>query len=536
MIHVVQQSSLEKIKPDAKEFKAPFNSVSAMIHESVAYQVVLYSDNEMGEVAELEFRSNIEVKLFEVRSVPVNWAHYSHHKDPSLLADGLSVLPDALFPLDEKPVLRISNRPTVLWVNIMGFGSGDYNVDLYINGEPRSRFVLKILPYTFTGSDQVHCEYIDPCSISRAHRVAMYSSEHWNLLGKYFNIAASHGVTHLLTPIYPAVYGDAPFAKDPIQLVRIKKVYGSYEFNYDLLDSWIAVAKRNGISKLIFPPLIPDLKTLACPKIKIMDDGEEVFLFDEGETVLSSKFFIFIRTYVRHLLAHLKKLEFLFDVAFQFTHAPTAEDGANYLECRSIFKGVIRGHQFADTMPTPEFVALNIGSAPFFSSARLEEFLEFPVNNHLFLDHETPGSIVNTLIAAPSTWIRSFGPLSYRYSISSLFNLWFNYCPHSLVGELNVATDTSCGNQVPCGNGFLVYPGPDGPLPSVRLKQFHFALQDLKRLICLRRMISPNRINSIIDKYFKLNGTGQGLDPEKYIEFHEEICSLFKNDKSEVIK
>ncbi len=528
MIHTIQQSCLEKIKPDAADFKPQFTSASAFSYEQFAYQIVLFSDNPMGETAKIELKSTDEVKLYEVRQVPVNWPHYDHHTNETYLADKPCLLPDALFPLEATPTLRIAKHPTVLWVNVMAFALGDHDIDLYINGEYRSRFVLKVLPYQMTRSDLVNAQYIDPCSISRAHHVSLFCDRHWSLLGKYFDMASTHGVTHLLTPIYPPVYGDMPFGNDSTQLVRISKIRGDYEFNYDLLDSWIAIAKKNRINKFIFPPIIPSLKTLKCPKLKMTAEGKEVDVFTDETDVLSNEFFIFIRKFLRHLLKHLKQLNVHYDVAFQFTHAPSVEDEEHYCQCRSLLNRIIRGQQIADTLPTPEFIALNVGSAPFFSTAGIDAYFNFDINRHLFLDHETPDSIINTLIALPSTRIRSFGAICYRYKISSLFNLWFNYHPDSCMGMPDVFTDTTCKRAVPSGNGFLVYPGPDGPIASIRLKQLLFALQDLRRLQCLERSIPSKRIESLIDKYFKVDGKGIGLVPDNFLEFHEEICSLLQ--------
>ncbi len=529
MIHVIQQSCLEKIKADARDFKPNYESASVLVNEEFAYQIILYTDENETKTVSLELQSSDEVKLFEVKQVPVLWPHYDEGDTEQYLADTPTLLPDALVPLKRRPTLNLNKRHRVFWVSIRAAFPGDHDIDLYLNGEFRSRFHLRVLPYKIPASSFANCQYIDPCSIAKAYKTALFSDVHWKLLEKYFKIAANHGVTHVLTPIYPPVYEDYPLGNEHIQLVQISKNNLAYEFNYDLLDSWICIARKSGIKKFTFPPIIPSLKTLECPRLKMTSEWEERYIFDEQTNVLSHEFSTFIRKFMRDLLKHLKMIGAHDDVAFQFSHAPSAEDEENYMQCRAIIKQIIRAHQIADTKVSPEFVRLEIGSAPFFSTAEPENFLAFPINRHLYMDNLSPKSMINTLISAPSMRIRAFGTLCYCNTFVSLFNLWFSNYFQKENEDNNALFDASNQNSLPSGLGFLVYPAFDEPIPSIRLKQLHFALQDVAVLKQIGSIIPRERIVSRIEKKYKIMINKALIDADEFLKMREELYSLLNN-------
>ncbi len=527
MVHVIQQSCLEKIRADAKEFKPEYERASALVGEKFAYQVVLYSDDPVGETVKVELKGHGYNTIYQVKQVPVNWPHYVDDGNARYLTDEPTLLPDALIELSLTPTLKITNQLTVLWMDLHPTLPGDHHLDLHLNGEFYSRFVLTVLPHEMAEKPFTNCQYIDPCSIAKFYGIPMFSSEHWNMLGKYFEIAAKHGVTHVLTPLYTPLYGDFPMGGEAVQLFSIMLVNREYRFNFDLLDSWIAIAKKNGIKNFTFPPIIPSLKTLKCPKLKMMADFRECDVFDDETDVLSLEFHRFIRKFLLDLINHLKEIGVYEQVVMQFSYAPSAEDRDNYLECRKHFKLIPWSNQLADVLSTTEFLDLEIGCIPFYSSAQIERYSNYRITQYLFMDIFDPKSIISNLIASPMIDIRKFGTLAFRYNVTSLFNLWFNNYCDSQGNRADVNRDTSNENSLPSGNGFLVYPGLKGPVPTVRLKQMYYTFQDRYAFEKLSQSIPYERIYSRIDNKYKLS-LDAPISAEKYWKFREEIYSLFE--------
>ncbi len=524
MIHFIQQSCLEKIRADATEFKEPFLTSCALAGEVFAYQVAIYSDSDSSEAVSVYAESGAEVCLYEVKQVPVNWPHYANDSYRHYLTDTPALLPDALVPLGRRKTLRINRNVTVLWVEVTADFPGNYDVELVFKtneGEQRTLFHLHILPCRMPELRFNLCQYIDPASIAAYYGVPMFCDKHWDLLEKNIQLAAKHGVTNLLTPIYPPVYGKHSLGGEGVQLVKITENKNDYEFNYDLLDCWVLFAKRNGIKRLTFPPIFPSIETLECPKIKITRSWREVWLFDESTDVLSPIFCNFIRKFFRSLMKHMKEIGAEDMMCFQISDRPSVEFADRYAQCRALLNNVINCHQIADIAVPYDFYKLNLGSAPFFTIQDIDDLLRLPSDRFLCTDVTAVNAITNFLIASPSLRVRTFGLLCFQYRIAALFNLWFNNYFNAEGERADVFLNTANENALPSGGGFLVYPGMDGPIPSIRLKQLFYALQDIQALRVLERDIPFDRVVSKISKIASVDTLT--VSEEKFIKIRDEI-------------
>ncbi len=529
MIHIIQQSCLEKIKINARHFKEPYLSASAMTGEDFAFQIALFSDAERGETVSFCVECQTELKLYEVKQVPVDWPHYADDPYKNYLCDTQCLLPDALVPINRRKTMKIGKNVTVLWVQVAADFPGDYEINFLFdtdNGEITSRFVLHVIGYRMAEQRIEHCEYIDPAAISAAYGKPMFTDKHWELLESYFEIAGKHSVNNLLTPIYPPVYGDHLIGNESVQLVKIIETNKGYEFNYDLLDCWVMFAKRHKIKKLTFPPLVPSLETLRCPRFMVTRNRREELLFGNETNILSLEYFRFIRKYIRALMQHMKEIDAEYMMCFEIAHRPTVQYAENYSRCRAIFSDIIKKHQIADVDVTLDFQQLNIGSAPFFSLENLKDTFDISMDRYACTDVYSADTISNFLIASPSIRLRGIGVLAYYYHITSFLNLWFN-CSFTPNGDrTDVFLNTSNENAFPSGSGYLVYPGLNGPIPSIRLKLLHYAFQDIRALSGMIRYIPYERIQARVKKLL-----GSELDkipdnPEKFLAIREEIYNL----------
>ena len=75
------------------------------------------------------------------------------------------------------------------------------------------------------------------------------------------------------------------------------------------------------------------------------------------------------------------------------------------------------------------------------------------------------------------------------------FNFWYTQYSKKLVNPF-VETDT--GGAFASGDAFLVYPGEKGPLPSIRLKNIHYGIQDIQALEKLCELIGREQVKKIL--------------------------------------
>ena len=138
-----------------------------------------------------------------------------------------------------------------------------------------------------------------------------------------------------------------------------------------------------------------------------------------------------------------------------------------------------------------------------------------PSNDHIgpFLEHQVPGlwtytccaqnrKVGNRFFAMPSYRNRILGQQFYKFQIQGFlhwgYNFWYTQYAKEQIDPYQV---TDAGRAFPGGDPFSVYPGPDGPIPSLRLKVFHQALQDLRALELLESLDGPGAAAGCIQDF-----------------------------------
>ncbi|MEH7251521.1 DUF4091 domain-containing protein [Neobacillus niacini] len=58
--------------------------------------------------------------------------------------------------------------------------------------------------------------------------------------------------------------------------------------------------------------------------------------------------------------------------------------------------------------------------------------------------------------------------------------------------------NTDANYAFPSGDAFLVYPGEDGPIESIRLEVLHEALQDLRALQLLESLVGREQVLALL--------------------------------------
>ena len=95
--------------------------------------------------------------------------------------------------------------------------------------------------------------------------------------------------------------------------------------------------------------------------------------------------------------------------------------------------------------------------------------------------------VSNRFFCMPSARNRVLGAQLHRYDLAGFlhwgFNFWYTQFSTRAIDPFRV---TDAGGNFPSGDAFLVYPGPDGPLDSIRGEVFREARQDQRALQLLQ--------------------------------------------------
>ncbi|MBQ7936298.1 MAG: DUF4091 domain-containing protein [Clostridia bacterium] len=526
MIHWIQQSCLEKVTVDFDRFKKPYDHAVALIGEEIAYQIVLYNDKGSSEPFTVEDRSDLPVHLHLVKQVPITWPYRQNADGGEYLLDKPGILPDCLVPIKSGEQIMIGPNLTVLWVCAQApiAHKCHYRIRFFSeNEEVCSDFTCEVLDHELSRPSMKIFEHIYPTSVALDHHVPLFSDVHWSLLERYFAMAAKHGVTDLLTPIFPVSYPSIG-VHEAVQLVQIEKEKSRYHFHYDLFDCWVLLARKQGIHRFVFPPLFPHIKTHQALPFVAYNGYRNEPLFEDIDC-FDPQYRVFITAFLRSLAKHLREMNLDCQVSFQLTDGVSEEHLETYIACKMMVYDLIQKFNIMDPVSNLGLYRRNLFASPIIPLGKLYQFLEEPTLYSIgYFDPSGYSPVADLLIAGSSARLRSLGLLSYKYNITALFNRGFNYS--NSAGAAQHALNLDGGNAYPSGAMSLVYPGQEGPLPSIRLKLLQYALQDLRALEALEMYLSHEQILAMIRRECPVEMDKANTNAEKLLVFREKVNRL----------
>src|SRR5690606_12091277 len=135
-------------------------------------------------------------------------------------------------------------------------------------------------------------------------------------------------------------------------------------------------------------------------------------------------------------------------------------------------------------------------------------------SNHIqpFIDHQVPGlwtyyccsqnvDVSNRFMAMPSARNRVIATQLFKYDIEGFLHWGYNFYNSQFSKEpIDPYKITDAKKGFPSGDPFLVYPGKKGEAyPSIRLKVFYQALQDLRAFQWLAELEGKEEVLSKIE-------------------------------------
>ena len=116
--------------------------------------------------------------------------------------------------------------------------------------------------------------------------------------------------------------------------------------------------------------------------------------------------------------------------------------------------------------------------------------------------------VSNRFFAMSSERTRIIGAQIYKFALEGFLHWGYNfyYTQHSKK-KINPYKVTDAGGAFPSGDSFSVYPYRNGVIPSIRLKVFKEALDDVSLLYMLEKKIGREKVEAFLTE----NGLGKNF-------------------------
>lgn len=496
------ESSLIRVYPNSSPGNNSLQLLSAR-NERISFQACFRNTNINSAIikCELDGAENLEANIRRVGFVPMENFNTYTPKD-ELEGKGFipGLCPEPLYQENTANIGPLGNG--VFWISLVvpkdiKPGIHDLKVRFtleneyayvgFVNPKPWSVELpvsVDIRPLVIEPRKDFHVtQWTSADSIWEWYKIEPLGERFWELAEAYIKDLIIHNVDVIYTPIFNTRLEKL---KRPAQLLGVKRVSpDKYEFDFSHVRRWVNIALKHGAGYLEFSHFFtPAPNSAQYPQHIFEGDSKNLgpLLWPRDISATSDTY----RKFLQQFLPKFK--EFLIEEKIlnkSFFHCADEPDGdvqiANYRKARALLQEIAPWMKVMDAMSDPRYATEHLTDMPVASISTAPEFGKADCPHWVYFCCGPRDSYLQRLLDTPLPKIRMAGWLFYKLGPKGFlhwgYNYWYKFVT-SIIGD--PFTDASCGAWpgLPYGDPFEVYPGPNGPLDSVRWEVFSESLQD----------------------------------------------------------
>ena len=336
------------------------------------------------------------------------------------------------------------------------------------------------------------------------YKVKPFGDEWFKLTENYMTDMVAHGSDVIFVPVF---HHRREVVERPSQLLIVTSPKpGKYKFDWTRVRRFVAMARRSGFTRFEWPHLW-HMKITPEGAITAAAEPQRVYLDGSGKPKLMVPAYYPAtgEDYVRFLKQFLPEFhKFLIDQKllevsyFHVSDEPggSADDLARYKAVRNMLHDLApwTDGKVIDAMSDVNYGKMHLIDGPVPNVQAAKAYIDAGIPHWVYYCCGPRGEYLNRFFDTPLAKIRMSGWLFYHlkalgflhwgYNFWYVMDLGFNPVPQKLVDPFTdgAAGTTSGGAGEPYGDSFVVYPGENGPIDSIRWEVFAESLQDYAML------------------------------------------------------
>jgi hypothetical protein len=528
MLNICRQSSLAKIFRDAAPAGVAFCGASLLLGEACSFQAAFVSDTPALVEARLEGSGAAFCQAFWVEDAPAPNPCYED-SDDYYLSKQPGLYPDVLRPA-RAPLAVEAGQWHSLWVTLRAEEASAAPLQVVVvlrdaaGQEARAEYSFAQIPIALPPQRLLCTDWFHGDCLATRYNVPVFSEAHWELLRKYILCAAEHGVNFLLTPLFTLALDTEVGGERPtMQLVTVTRQGERYTFEFTRLGRWFALCESCGIRHFELSHLFTQWGAKAAPKVvATVEDGSEQRIFGWETDADSAAYTDFLTQLAAALLPYLEAQGVRERCYIHVSDEPSPENIESYARHSELLHRIFPGVPVMDALSSLTFYQQGLLEQPIPATDHIAPFIgRVPSLWAYYCCGQHKGYLANRFMAMPSQRNRVLGFQLWKFDCKGFLHWGFNFWYAILSKrEIDPFTETAAEDAYPAGDAYSVYPGQGGePLPSLRLKVFHEALQDQRALELLESLCGKAAALALLEE-----GLAQPLDFNTYP--HDEAWQL----------
>lgn len=491
-IKVWPATSLNRVFPRSTETLVGGIRLPVARGERASFQVCVRNEGEVEVRAAVDITGaeGLGVRIRRVGYVPV--PHHSTHMGLDNL-DGIGCIPgfvpDPLFP--EQEVLMGPYETHAFWVTLTippdtrpGLRRVAATIKVGDDVYPVPDVAVDVRPVTLQPAHDfpvTHWFYADQLLLW--YKLKAWEEKFWQILPDYMKDLVEHGTNCMYVPVFtPPTDG----IKRASQLLRITTPSpGKYVFSFADVRRWVRIAKTCGARYFEWTHLLPQWDKSHAIPVYLDTNNQESLLWPSDTKAVSDTYRNFLQQFLPAFKEFLDEEQILQQSFFHVGDEPAKDVIQHYRAAREMIREIAPWYRTMDAMADIDYAREGLTDIPVPITSVATAFIDAGFPAWVYFCCWPRGRFVNRLMDSPLSVIRMTGWLFHKLQPKGFlhwgYNCWNHPWTQTTVDPYREG-DVNMWPGWPYGDPFVVYPGPDGPVDSIRWEVFAESLQDMALL------------------------------------------------------
>jgi hypothetical protein len=490
------EDSLHRVFPGTLPVARSEMELLSARNATVAFQAIVRNEEptRLRVVCSATGTDNLSIVIRRVGYVPMP------HRDtdiPMNLAENggplPGMVPDPLFP--EHVVSAGPAESDAFWITVKvpaSTMSGVHDITVHLSTEGDAKHPSQLLgdltvhlnvkPLTLRPRhDFPFTQWWSADAIYDAYHTTPFSETWWKYAQLYVQDMVDHGANMINVPL---LQDRREIVKRPSQLLKVVEVSpGKYSFDFNDVHRFIAMARSAGMQYFEFSHLWLYFNAADPVHVYEQKNGEYVLLWPTKTSGTTGVYRNFLAQMFPAMHEFLKQEHLADDqVIFHVSDEPFEGDAIeNYRKDRALLREIAPWVRTMDALSDVRFGKEHITDIPVPIMNAAQNYIDAGLDYWTYNCTGPRGAYPNRFFDTPLPTLRMTGWLLYRLQAKGFLHWGYNYWYKMDTQQLEDTFTEAAGGAWPgiaYGDPFVVYPGPDGPIDSLRWEVFAQSLQD----------------------------------------------------------
>jgi len=313
------------------------------------------------------------------------------------------------------------------------------------------------------------------------YKTGMFEDERWwKLTRDQLKNMLEHGSDVVYVPVF---FDRRETFKRPCQLLIIQEPEpGKYKFDWTLVKRFTDMVKEIGFTRFEWSHLWIYWGVEHPMRLYKQVDGKHVMLWDPNISGFSDTYINFLKQFLPEFKAFLDREGMSDSSYFHLSDEPGAgQHVENYKRARQILRDLAPWMKVMDALSDIEYGKQGLTDIPIPLVSSAQAYIDAKIPHWVYYCCGPTGPWLNRFLDTPLAKIRMSGWLFYKHEAKGFLHWGFNYwdkMEREESGDPFHDASNASYPGIPYGDPFMIYPGPDGPLDSIRWEVFAESLQD----------------------------------------------------------